>query len=91
MNNVFPEKMNWVDYNDPKKSLRQLDEYIRYMVERVQFTIDGLALPQTGYAAPTSKTKGKVGQLYVDQYAEKVYIMVSESGGMFTWREISLE
>ena len=40
--NVFPETMNKIDLNDPKTALSQLEHYIRYIVERVQFSTNGL-------------------------------------------------
>lgn len=189
--NVFPESMNRIDYDDPRTALSQIDNYIRYIVERVQFSTNGLlksvqagmttaeviqqltdlqtqvssaistvasysarinalenntaglpaleqevetqrgeiseiidavdllesdvedlqdaigtaqedittiqgavgaledALPLSGSAAPTTATPGTVGQLYIDTVAEKLYIMISESGGDYTWKEIS--
>lgn len=169
--NVFPEDMNRINYDDPKQALKQIENYIRYIVERVQFSTNGLlktvstsmttaevvqqltalqttvaaavstvnsysgrintlenntaglsdledevenqrqelsdaldaidliqadvedlqdAAPQTGSTAPTELTEGTVGQLYIDTVTGKVYIMLSESLGEYTWQEISL-
>lgn len=34
---VFPEDMNKTDPQDPETSIRTMDEYIRYMVQRLEF------------------------------------------------------
>lgn len=34
---VFPESMDPIEPEDPARSLRTLDEYVRYMTERIEF------------------------------------------------------
>lgn len=36
---VFPEQMERIDANDTAGSLRRIDSYIRYIVERVEFSM----------------------------------------------------
>ena len=36
---VFPESMNKLDVNDTTGSLRRIENYIRYMTERVEFSM----------------------------------------------------
>lgn len=35
---VFPESMNRVDVNDPQKAIAIIENYIRYMQERIEFS-----------------------------------------------------
>ena len=35
---VFPEQMDRLDVNDPAGSLQRIENYIRYMTERVEFS-----------------------------------------------------
>ena len=36
---VFPQRMDRVDPSDPAGSLRMMEDYIRYMTERVEFSV----------------------------------------------------
>ena len=35
---VFPEQMDRLNLDDPTRSLQQIENYIRYMVERMEFS-----------------------------------------------------
>lgn len=35
---VFPERMKPLDPNNPEESLKTIENYIRYMAERMEFT-----------------------------------------------------
>lgn len=43
MGNTFPESLNKIDYSDTQKALNQIDEYIRYMCERIDFSITNIS------------------------------------------------
>ena len=39
MLSVFPDRMNQIDPEDPEEALRTIDNYIRYMVDQVEFSL----------------------------------------------------
>ena len=43
---------------------------------------------RTGYGAPSTGTKGKVGQIWEDSTNHVLYICKQASGGTYTWEEI---
>ena len=40
--NVFPESMNKINVNDPKTALAQIERYLKYIMERVEFSTNGI-------------------------------------------------
>lgn len=90
--NVLTEKLNQIDYKDEKKALAQLEAYVRYMAERIQFMADVIERTgtKTGSGAPKESMEGTIGQIYIDQDAKKAYVMVARSGQIYTWKELRL-
>ena len=39
-----------------------------------------------GTGAPTNKTKGELGQTYIDEQSQRTYICVNINGGNYTWQ-----
>lgn len=73
---VFPESMNRLDFRDTEGSLRRIDGYIRYMVERVEFANRGVGKVGGG---------GQVSEetlALLDDLAATIQIMQTTINGM---------
>lgn len=73
--NVFPEEMNRIDTSDPAAALRQLENYIRYICERVEFSSNSLVK-----TVSTSMTTAEVVQRLRDLETQ-VSSAISTVGG----------
>ena len=45
--------------------------------------------PTTGSGAPTTSTTGIVGKIYIDTATNTAYMCVSDTGGTYTWKQIT--
>ena len=44
---IFPENMNKLDAENTKEALSSIDGYIRYMLERIEFSFSGMSRKMT--------------------------------------------
>lgn len=74
---VFPERMNKLDTADVNSSLRTLESYVNYMVERTEFAITNTFRTTTGLGSSAEAVA-----LVLQETADKVASLSSDVNAM---------